>query len=316
MGVGKIVTLTMNPALDVSTDVDRVTPGEKLRCGPTVLDPGGGGINVSRVVHRLGGQTEAIYLAGGIIGASYAELVAAEGFPAHRVAIVGTTRESFTVSETSTGEQYRFVLTGPSLTDGEVTSAIEAVTSRVAEGDWLVASGSLPPGVPLDFYGDLADTLRALGVKVVVDTVEPWLSPAAGRGLFLLKPSRHEVEDFLGEALPTLADQVRGAREMRQRTGAWQVAMSLGSEGAVLDTAEGTWRATVPRVDAVSTVGAGDSFLGGLLVGFQAGESAERALARAVAAGTATAMTPATKLCDPAEVERLLGLVETSTLEQ
>jgi 6-phosphofructokinase 2 len=314
--VGTIVTLTMNPALDVSTDVDRVVPGEKLRCGPTVIDPGGGGVNVSRVVHRLGGVTEAVYLAGGVLGDSYTELVRSEGFRTHRVEVSGATRESFTVTESATGKQFRFVLTGPTLSSEDADRALVAVSELLEPGDWLVASGSLPPGIPVDFYGTVAESLSSRGVRVVIDAAEPWLGPVMGRGVHLLKPSLHEMEEILGRSLPDRADQVQGASELRQRTGAWAVALSLGARGALLHTPEGTWHAVAPRVDAVSTVGAGDSFLGGLLASLQRGESPDQALAWGVAAGTATAMSPGTHLCDTAEVERLKMLVTTTTLDE
>lgn len=314
--VGTIVTLTMNPALDVSTDVDLVVAGEKLRCGPTVIDPGGGGVNVSRVVHRLGGATEAVYLAGGVLGDSYTELVRSEGFPTHRVGISGATRESFTVTESATGKQFRFVLAGPTLSSEDADRALVAVTALLEPGDWLVASGSLPPGIPVDFYGTVAESLSSRGVRVVIDTAEPWLGPVMGRGVHLLKPSLHEMEEILGRPLPDLADQAQGAMELRQRTGAWAVALSLGAQGALLQTPEGTWHAVAPRVDAVSAVGAGDSFLGGLLASLQRGESPDQALAWGVAAGTATAMSPGTHLCEAAEVESLKMLVTTTTLDE
>lgn len=308
------MTLTMNPALDVSTETDHVAPGEKLRCGPTVLDPGGGGVNVSRVIHRLGGSTRAVYVAGGLTGDLYTKLLADEGVPPHRITIGGETRESFTVTEESTGKQYRFVLSGPRLTSTTIDVVMEALESLLQPGDWLVASGSLPPGVPEDFYGQLATRYSAQGVKVVVDTAPPWLAPAIAGGVFVVKPSRHELEQFLGRDLPDLNAQVDGARDMISRAGVEWVALSLGREGAVLVSAEHAWHAVAPGVTPVSTVGAGDSFLAGLVQALSTGETPERALAYAVAAGSATAMSPATALCESQAVESVLGGVVTTTL--
>ena len=309
-----IVTLTMNPALDVSTDTDEVVPGEKLRCGPTVLDPGGGGVNVSRVIHRLGGSTQAVFVAGGLTGDLYAKLLAEEGVPSHRIVIDGETRESFTVTEESTGKQYRFVLSGPQLTSANVDTVVTTLDDMLQPGDWLVASGSLPPGVPQDFYGVLAGTYSKRNVKVVVDTAPPWLAPAIAGGVFVVKPSRHELEQFLGRDLPDLNAQVDGARDMISRAGVEWVAVSLGREGAVLVSAEHAWHAVAPGVTPVSTVGAGDSFLAGLVQALNTGETPERALAYAVAAGSATAMSPATALCESQAVESVLGGVVTTTL--
>jgi len=309
-----IVTLTMNPALDVSTDTREVIPGEKLRCGPTVLDPGGGGVNVSRVIHRLGGSSVAVYVAGGLTGDLYSTLLAREGVPAQRITIDGETRESFTVTEESTGKQYRFVLAGPEVTQANVDAVVSALDDLLQPGDWLVASGSLPPGVPDDFYGSVASRFSAKGVNVVVDTAPPWLRPAISGGVLVAKPSRHELEQFLGLDLPDLQRQVEGAREMIAQAGVQWVALSLGSDGAVLVSADHAWHAIAPDLTPVSTVGAGDSFLAGLVQALSAGEEPEKALAYAVAAGSATAMSPATALCDRQGVESVLATVVTTTL--
>jgi len=309
-----IVTVTMNPALDVSTDTDEVVAGEKLRCGPTIMDPGGGGVNVSRVVHRLGGSTVAVYVAGGLTGDLYSTLLTSEGVPARRIPIAGPTRESFTVTETSTGKQYRFVLAGPEVTATEVEHVVKTLDSVLAPGDWLVASGSLPPGVPEDFYAKLATTFSARGVRVVVDTAPPWLAPAIASGVFVVKPSRHELEQFLGRELPDRQAGVQGARDMIKQTGVEWVALSLGKDGAALVGANDAWHAKAADVTPVSTVGAGDSFLAGLVQALSAGEPPEEALAYAVAAGSATAMSPATALCERESVERVRNTVVTTTL--
>jgi 6-phosphofructokinase 2 len=309
-----IVTLTMNPALDVSTDTDEVIPGEKLRCGPTALDPGGGGVNVSRVIHRLGGSTVAVYIAGGLTGDLYSTLLAKEGVPAQRITIDGETRESFTVTEESTGKQYRFVLAGPEVTSANVDAVVSALDDLLQPGDWLVASGSLPPGVPDDFYGSVAARFSAKGVSVVVDTAPPWLRPAISGGVFVVKPSRHELEQFLGRDIPDLKRQVEGAREMIAQAGVQWVALSLGGKGALLVSADHAWHSVAPGVTPVSTVGAGDSFLAGLVQSLSTGEKPETALAYAVAAGSATAASPATALCEKQAVESVLAGVVTTTL--
>lgn len=312
--MGKIVTLTMNPALDVSTDTDRVESGEKIRCGPTVLDPGGGGVNVSRVVHRLGADTVAVYLAGGLTGDLYTQLLQAEQVPHQRIRIEGETRESFTVTENDTGEQYRFVLAGPTLAPTDQATVFTVLDQVVERGDWLVASGSLPPGVPGDFYGQLARHYSSRGVTVVVDTAPPWLGSALDSGVVVAKPSKHELEEYLGRDLPDLDEQVQGARDMIARSSAQLVALSLGGDGAVLVSADSAWHAVAPGVIPVSTVGAGDSFLAGLVVALHRGEPPQAALAYAVAAGSSTAMSPATSLCQADSVEAVLPRVTTTTL--
>lgn len=309
-----IWTLTMNPALDVSTDAPTVSPGEKIRCGPTVLDPGGGGVNVSRVLHRLGSPTRAVYLAGGLTGDVYATLLEREGVPSLLVPIGGETRESFTVTEHDTGRQYRFVLEGPTLTPTEVLQVVDTLEGELRPGDWLVASGSLPPGVDEDFYGQLATRLSAKGVTVVVDTAPPWLASAIAGGVYLVKPSRHELEEYVGRVLPDRASQLIAAREMAQQSGVEVVALSLGSEGALLVTGAGAWHAVAPGITPVSTVGAGDSFVAGLVGALHSGQKPDRALSAGVAAGSATAQSPATTLCDRSTVERITPDVVTTTM--
>ena len=309
-----VVTLTMNPALDVSTDTDRVIAGEKIRCGPTALDPGGGGVNVSRVISRLGGNTTAVFVAGGLTGDLYTSLLDREGVAHRRIPISHETRESFTVSETATGQQYRFVLAGPTLMPGDVSRVLEVLDSELGPGDWLVASGSLPPGVPEGFYGDLATRYAAKGVTVVVDTAPPWLAPAIAGGVFLVKPSRHELEEYLGRELHDINAQVQGARDMIAQSGATYVALSLGREGALLVTTDSAWHAVAPGITPVSTVGAGDSFVAGLVSALATGLTPGEALAHGVSAGSATAMSPATALCDRDAVTGVMSAVVTTTL--
>lgn len=312
--VPTVVTLTVNPALDVSTDTDRVIPGEKLRCGQTVYDPGGGGVNVSRVLHRLRTPTRAVFVAGGLTGDFYTQLVDAEHIPHTRVPIDGETRESFTVTETETGEQYRFVLTGPELGPPDIERLLESLDTTVTDGDWLVASGSLPPGVDVGFYAHVAERLSARGVTVVVDTASPWFAHSLTPGVFLVKPSRHELEQFVGHPLTTRDDQIAAARQIIGESGLTYVALSLGADGALLVSPEGVWHAVAPRVDAVSTVGAGDSFLAGLVSVLHRGAPPAEALAFGVAAGSATAMSPATRLCTAEAVDAVLGTVVTTTM--
>lgn len=309
-----VVTLTMNPALDVSTDAPTVSRGEKIRCGPTVLDPGGGGVNVSRVIDRLGEPTRAVYLTGGLAGGVYDRLVEQEGLPSLRIPIVGDMRESFTVTETSTGGQFRFVLSGPVVTADEVQVVVDTLDAKLAPGDWLVASGSLPPGVPEDFYGRLAARYAAKDIRVIVDTAPPWLAPAISDGVYLVKPSRHELEEYLGEVLPDLDRQVTGARQMLNESGATLVALSLGSEGAVLVSGDAAWHSVAPGIIPVSTVGAGDSFVAGIVAALHAGKPLNEALADGVAAGSATAQTPGTTLCDAHSVAEIKRGVVTTTL--
>jgi 6-phosphofructokinase 2 len=300
-----ILTLTVNPALDVSTSTERVVGEHKMRCGLSRLDPGGGGINVSRVIQRLGGQTLGIYAAGGPTGDAYRKLIEAEGIPSVAVPIAGSTRESFTVDETSSGQQFRFVLQGPELTEAEWRACLARVETSIPHGGYVVASGSLPPGVPDDFYARVARLAHAHEARCIVDTSGAALAEALAEGVFLVKPSGRELGELVGASLDTEESRIQAASTLVARGSAEYVALTLGGDGAVLASAEGVTRLPVPRVVVQSTVGAGDSFLGAFVLRIAQGHDADAAFRAAVAAGSATAMTPATELCHRVDVERL-----------
>ena len=300
-----ILTLTINPALDVSTSTENVVGEHKMRCGLSRLDPGGGGINVSRVIQRLGGQTLAIYAAGGPTGDAYRRLIEAEGIPTLVVPIAGSTRESFTVDEMATGQQFRFVLQGPEVTEPEWRACLARVTESIPRGGYVVASGSLPPGAPDDFYARVARLARDHDARCIVDASGPALAAALAEGVFLVKPSGRELGELVGSTLDTEESRIAAASALVSRGSAEFVALTLGGEGAVLASATGVMRLAVPQVTVQSTVGAGDSFLGAFVLRTAQGHDAAAAFRAAVAAGSATAMTPATELCHRVDVERL-----------
>lgn len=301
-----IVTLTMNPALDVSSTVDRVVSEHKLRCGPSRFDPGGGGVNVSRAIRNLGGHSVAVYPLGGPTGQAYRGFLEEAGVIGRVITIAGNTRESFTVDETTTGEQYRFVLQGPTFREPEWRACLSVVADHLPVGGFLVASGSLPPGVPDDFYAMLARIGHEHHIRVVVDASGPALSAALDEGVFLIKPSRDELAELVdapGEL--DRPEQVEAARTIVVDGRAQVVALTLGAGGAVLVTAEDELHLPTPKVDVASAVGAGDAFLAGLVLRLAEGRPLADAFRTAVAAGSATAMLPATELCRAEDVSRL-----------
>ncbi|MBG6058082.1 6-phosphofructokinase 2 [Cryobacterium sp. MP_M3] len=304
-----ILTVTINPALDVSTSTERVISDHKMRCGASRLDPGGGGVNVARVVQRLGGQALAIYTAGGATGQAYRHLIEAERIPTLVVPIQGSTRESFTVDESTTGKQFRFVLQGPELSEPEWRACLALIADSMPAGGYVVASGSLPPGVPDDFYARVARLARARGARCIVDASGPALAAALAEGVFLVKPSGRELAAHVGAVLDSEQSQVDAVASLVADGSAEFVALTLGGAGAVLASASGVIRLPVPKVDVVSTVGAGDSFLGAFVLRMAQGQDTDAAFRAAVAAGSATAMTPATELCHRHDVERLEALL-------
>ncbi|WP_082263613.1 1-phosphofructokinase family hexose kinase, partial [Burkholderia pseudomallei] len=208
----EIVTLTPNPAIDVATCVERVTDTRKLRCGPARRDPGGGGINVARVLTRLGADCSAVYLAGGGTGLALRGLLADEGVRAHGIDIAGETRENFSVLETSTGREFRFVLPGPALAAHEWPRCVEALGRLADASRYLVMSGSLPPGMPDDCYARLARRASARGVRTVVDTSGPALAAALDAGVYLVKPSLGELRALTGLPLEDDGARLAAAR--------------------------------------------------------------------------------------------------------
>ena len=305
-----ILTVTPNPALDVSTSTGIVEPEHKLRCGATRLDPGGGGVNVSRVVRNLGGRSLAVYAIGGPTGDAYRNLLEQEGVAGLAVRIAESTRESFTVDETSTGRQFRFVLEGPTFTEAEWHSLFDAVRGELPGPGLVVASGSLPPGVPDDFYARIARLARDNGARCVIDTSGDALRAALDEGVYLIKPSKRELGELVGDPVDDDAELIEAARELVGAGTCEVVALSLGGDGAIVVSADQALRLPTPKVDVQSTVGAGDSFLAAFLLRIAPGCDLGEALRAGVAAGSATAALPATALVGADDLVHLAeGLV-------
>jgi len=302
--VPDIVTLTMNPALDVSTSAQAVVPTDKVRCSEVHHDPGGGGINVARVVHTLGGQTMALYPGGGPTGLMLEGLLDRIGIPDRRIPIQGVTRESFTVDERKSGLQYRFVLPGPVIGPHEKQACLDEL-ARAAEGARiLVLSGSFPPGISPDFVQEVADLAKRMGCRFVLDTSGEALRHMRS-GAYLLKPSIRELREWLGRELRTEDEQVEAARRLIEEQVCEVMVVSLGADGALLVTAEGYETLASIDVPVCSAVGAGDSMVAAICFGLVQGLDLRHAVRLGVAAGAATLMTPGTGLCRREDVERL-----------
>ena len=300
-----ILTVTLNPALDVSTVIEKVMDTHKLRCTAAILHPGGGGINVARVLHRLGGDCLALYPAGGANGQRLRQLIDQEQVRSQCVAIAGETRESFSVHEESSGRDFRFVLPGPELAPGEWQACLRHVADLQAPPAYLVASGSLPPGVPADFHARLARLAKKRGSRLVLDSSGPPLAAALAEGVYLVKPSLRELRELTSHALDTEQDWHAAALQIIKAGHAELVALSLGEDGALLVTADRALRARSLPVRVASSIGAGDSFVGGLLWALNRQESLEQAFRYGMAAGAAALLAPGTALCQAKDVERL-----------
>lgn len=299
-----IVTLTMNPAVDLAADTDRVEPERKLRCSAPRRDAGGGGINVARVLRRFGRDSTALYPAGGVTGDILHGLLEREGVGSVPVPIAGETRENVTISEPGTGAQYRFVLPGPELTENECRASLDRLAELAGPG-FVVASGSLPPGVPPALCREVVSIAAGQGARAVVDSSGGALAAALEEGVFLVKPNLRELSDLTGRTLETESEWAGAAADLVERGAAEVVALSLGHRGAMLVSRDLRLYAPAISIEPVSAVGAGDSFVAAMVWQLDAGADLARAFAYGVAAGTAALLTPGTELCRPEDVERL-----------
>ena len=303
MAVKPIITLTLNPTIDGSASADIIQPLRKIRTSDEHYHPGGGGINVARVIEELGGTARAIYLAGGATGAILDDLLRSAGIAAHCIAIKGYTRIAHTVFERSSGQEFRFVPEGPEVGAEEWDKCLAAL--ETIDFDYVVASGSLPRGLADTAYNRviaLADSKKA---RVILDTSGPALHQALKKGVFLIKPNLRELEELTGRALPDTAARVSAARALVEGNAAQNVALTLGSDGALLVSKDAAWSAEVPPVAALSAVGAGDSFVAGVTLELAQGKSLREVLAAGVAAGTAAVLSPGAALSKADDFNRL-----------
>jgi len=300
-----ILSLTLNPALDVATKTERVIATHKLRCETARYDPGGGGVNVARVICTLGGKATALYTAGGPVGDSLRQLLDAAGIPQSVVPIEGHTRVSFTVDERASNKQFRFVFPGPPLTPEEQERFLDAFVRHEPRPQFLVASGSLPPGVPDDFYARMARLAIKLDAKFFLDTSGAALEQAGREGVYLVKPNLRELSELAGRELRSEQDQIAAGRKMISERRAEVVVLSLGASGARLITAEHAEHFPALDVPIRSAVGAGDSMLGGIVLALARGEVLRNAVRYGMAAGAAALMTEGTELCRREDTERL-----------
>jgi len=302
-----VVTLTLNPALDLSTRVPALIPDQKLRCSQPLIDPGGGGLNVSRAIAALGGDSLALVALGGLTGDRLAGLIRAEGVPFQPLTAPGETRQSLTVTEDATGRQYRFMLPGPPWSAADLDRVIPLLRATAPPGAFAVISGSLPPGVPPDYPAQVARALP--GRQVVLDTSGPALAEAVASpipGLQILRMDAAEAEELAGHPLTSRDETAAFAQALVRRGVSACVIIARGADGNVLADADRRLFAPAAKVRVVSTVGAGDSFVAGLVLMLARGADTAAALAFASAAASAAVTTDATHLCRLQDVERVL----------
>lgn len=312
----RILTLTLNPALDISTETETVAPDRKLRCAAPRIDPGGGGVNVSRAIANLGGDSVPLVAAGGPAGAHLMALLRAAGLRPVELGAPGETRRSLAVGESATGAQFRFVMPGPFWSEADAARTCAAVEAAVSPDDLVVVSGSPPPGLAADFFLTLNDRLSPRGGRMILDTSGDALAAAAraARPLHVLRMDHEEAETLAGAPVRGVEAVADFAAGLVACGAARIVAVAHGALGTVVATSQGRWHARPPSVAVVSKVGAGDSFVGAFTLALSRGQNAAQACAAGVAAAAAAVTTPDTQLCDRDLTARLLAQVATVSL--
>jgi len=316
LSMAHITTLTLNPSVDVLTTTAQVMDTHKLRCTVPQYHPGGGGINVARVVHRLGGSVQALWLGGGTTGDQLSDMLDVEAVPHQRIVSAHTTRMGFSVHETQSGRDFRFVMPGPIADKDALNHILQALSSPHPDNRYWVVSGSLPPDAPHDFYADIARLAQQHHKKLVLDASGPALMAAMRVGVYMVKPSLREMEEVVGRELPTLPQRVAVAREWLAQSWCELVALSMGPEGALLVTTQGTWHAPGLVVPVRSTIGAGDTFVGAFVATLDqlhpdtSPSTLCQALRHAMAASAAALASLGTALCQASEVATLLDAVQ------
>ncbi|MBL6615218.1 MAG: 1-phosphofructokinase family hexose kinase [Reyranella sp.] len=300
----RIVTLTVNPAVDLATTAKSVQPGHKIRTFDERYDPGGGGINVAKVISELGGQTLALFASGGVTGRFVEEMLTAAKVPWHAVPIRNACRVCVTVHDQSKGLEYRFVPAGPQLTESDCANIVAAL--REVDADWVVASGSLAPGVPPEFYSQVARMVIGRGAKFALDTSGQALKASLGQGISLLKPSLSEFASVVGQEVRDLPGQMEQAKRVVQSGAADMIALTLGADGAILATVDEVVHAPAIPVSEKTGVGAGDSFLAGLVFGLAERRPPRDALRLALACGAAAVQSIGTAAVRRTVVDALL----------
>ncbi|MDX6020846.1 6-phosphofructokinase II [Scandinavium sp. V105_16] len=293
----KIYTLTLAPSLDSATQTPQIYPEGKLRCSAPIFEPGGGGINVARAITFLGGEATAIFPAGGATGEHLVSLLADEHVPVDAVQAHDWTRQNLHVHVETSGEQYRFVMPGATLSTEEFHQ-LEHKVLQIEVGAILVVSGSLPPGVEVSNLVALIRSAQQHGIRCVVDSSGDALAAALEVGAIeLVKPNQKELSALVQREL-TQPDDVRKAAEEIVRSGkAKRVVVSLGPQGALGVDASGSVQVVPPPVKSQSTVGAGDSMVGAMTLKLAENAPLDEMIRYGVAAGSAATINQGTRLC-------------------
>ncbi len=306
--MANIITVTFNPTIDKLSSVHALIPEKKLKCAAPVFEAGGGGVNVARAIKKLGGHAVAFYLAGGHSGKMFNQMLLEEHLETIVTETQGNTRENLIILETTSNRQYLFDMPGPHIMEAEWQDCLKNI-ERMASVEWIVASGSLPPGVPTDIFARIARIARQKNARLIVDTSGDALYQAAMEGVYLVKPNLAELSALAGtdELHLSAVDEV--ARQVIARKGSEVIVVSMGPTGAMLVTKNLVKQIVPPPVKIKSTVGAGDSMVAGIVLQLAGNKTLIEAVQYGVACGTAATMNPGTQLCNKEDAEIIYNLL-------
>lgn len=313
----KILTFTLNPTIDKSARVDHVRPETKLYCDSPRSEPGGGGINVSRAVKKLGGSSLLVHTSGGFTGRKLDKLLEKEDLNTKSIEISNSTRENFIIFERASKQQFRFGMPGPNINDKEYENIFDTFKNLEDFPEYFVISGSIPAGTDEKIYAELAELAKKRGAKVVVDVSGPPLKEVMREGVFLIKPNIGEFQDLVGKELKDENEIKESALKLVSNSCCQVVVISIGAGGALLAYQDKARFLRPPTVPIESKVGAGDSMVAGMVLSLSLGNSIEEAFAYGIASGSAAVMTPGTELCRKIDADRLYqSMVEEMTNQQ
>jgi 6-phosphofructokinase 2 len=304
-----IITLTVNPAVDKSAEIDQLVPEQKLKCKAIQYQAGGGGVNISRVLHTLKVNNKCIFTAGGDTGLFLERLLREEALSVLPIPVEAWTRENLAVVDTKTELQYRFGMPGGNLSADEIGLLKSVINKEVTDGSLFIISGSLSDEMPQDLYVQLIQMLASKDIKIIVDTSGKALELSLKEPVYLIKPNQKELAQLAGKDFLSKDQQEAFAMELVKTGKATYVVVSMGARGAFLASNEGVFYCSTPSVKVKSTIGAGDSMVGGMVYALQQGLSSKEILKWGVACGVATTMTDGTNLATQENIKIVMDLL-------
>lgn len=300
----------MNPVVEKDTSVAGIRPNTKLRCALPTYYAGGGGINVSRALKKLGAKSLCMYLAGGSTGDHLRQLVSNEGIEQKLISVKGRTRDNLSVTDTLTNLQYRFGVPGPHVKKREWEQVLKLLEEHLLKDDYIVVSGKLPPGVPPDFYVMVSKLTDKKEAKLVLDTSGKALFPSMKANIFMMKPNLAEFSLLSGVEYISAPELESSAKKFLENNSCEVLVVSLGAKGALLATKKEIEHISAPTIRQKSTIGAGDSMVAGMVLSLVQGRSFREMLQYGVACGAAATIRPGTQLCKKKDVDDLYDWIK------